>query len=110
MALVRYVPDPAFEDLIFLDPQMRVWLGDLADEVARSAETKAPVRTGRLAGDIRGSVEADGVRLVGRVTSEDWKTLLVEHGTRHTHARPFLWPAVYETLPGATFTHDGGRS
>lgn len=111
--MARFVPNPAFEPELMASPKMQAFAQALAELVANAAQAKAPIRLGIL----RESIEATTVRddgnlttaggWVGRVESTDWKTLLIEHGTRRMRARPFLMPALIESLPGATIR--GGR-
>lgn len=107
---VRFVPNPAFETELLASPSVQRFAGQLAELVAASARAKAPVRLGILRESIEGETvrndgfapEAPAGGWVGRVASADWKTLLIERGTRRMRARPFLIPAILETLPGVT--------
>lgn len=109
----RFVPNPAFETELMASPMMRGFAGKLAELVAVSARAKAPIRLGILREGIEDETYRDDGSLttaggwVGRVSSRDWKTMLIEHGTRRMRARPFLMPALIETLPDATIR--GGR-
>lgn len=110
---VRFVQNPAFEPELMASAKMRAFAQALAELVAGSAKLKAPKRLGILAGDIEATTVRDDGNLttaggwIGRVESRDWKTMLIEHGTRRMRARPFLMPALIESLPGATIR--GGR-
>lgn len=64
----------------------------LADDVERTAESLAPVDTGRL----RDSIRSEG----GRVYTDVEYAGFVEYGTSDTPAQPFMRPAA-DTVDGA---------
>lgn len=66
---------------------------------AEQARSKAPRRTGTLAGEIDYTVEAERNEIVGRVgvkKGDAFYGYFIERGTRRKAARPFLRPAVFD--------------
>lgn len=104
MGNVRYVPDPTFEAELLASPEMRTFMASLTDDVADEAERLAPRRLGHLAAGVEGDVELVAGVWVGRVWDDDFKAAWHEFGTRKMHAHPYLRPALYRILPGATIT------
>lgn len=109
MSSVVFRPNPAFETEFLSSPSIERFARVLAEAVAAAAEAKAPRRLGFLEAGIEANTWLDGERgqYVGVVFSTDWKTMLIEHGTRRMRARPFLMPALIETVPGARITGGG---
>lgn len=71
--------------------QLRKWAAD----VKASAMQRVPVKTGHL----RRSIYAKVGEWVAEVGADAAYAMAVEFGTRYMRARPFLFPAVQESLP-----------
>lgn len=65
-----------------------------AESIARDAQSRAPVASGRLRSAIH--VEREGLGEYAVIAGDDnaFYGHLVEYGTAHTPARPFLIPAL----------------
>lgn len=76
----------------------------IAEEIAEDMRSRVPVESGGLRESIRVEKTDDGTVIVrAGGTPETTRTtangviseaVLVEHGTIHTPARPFFWPAI----------------
>ena len=63
-------------------------------QVQKTAQQNAPVRTGALKKSIKTEIETDGLK--GRVYSDAPHAHLVEFGTVNAPAQPFMFPAWRE--------------
>jgi len=75
--------------------QVREQLFNWAADVKESARQRVPVKTGNLQWSIYSKVG----EWVAEVGAEASYAMFVELGTRYMRARPFLFPAVQESLP-----------
>lgn len=101
---VTFEMSPTFEAELLVSPWIRELLTEATEAVAASARALAPRLRGFLIEGIEGEVGVIDARIIGRVTSKDFKSHWHEFGTRKMHAHPFLLPALIRELPGATIT------
>lgn len=98
----RFKLDPTFERELMRSPEMRDLLEDAVGPAAERAADLAPddPRTGSpdLPSSIVGEVELTAHGYRGRVVAHDWKAAWHEEGATGVPARPFLRPAVEETI------------
>lgn len=92
--ILKAIPDEAAKAL-------REDMAAAGDAVLASAQARVPVRTGRLKAALNARQLARSfqvkVGVVGKRAARDaWYARLVEFGTRHSTAQPFLFPAWKE--------------
>jgi len=75
--------------------QVYRYLHSWASDVKALAKQLVPVRTGYLRSTIYATVQ----EWVAEIGAEAAYALLVELGTRHMRAQPYLYPAIQEYLP-----------
>ena len=78
-----------------LHPKVKAALTVSAEGIAARAQQRVPVATGRLRDAIHVEDDGDDVYVLGG-SEEVWYGHLVEFGTRHVPAQPFLVPAAEE--------------
>jgi HK97 gp10 family phage protein len=81
-----------------LTPRARLTAKAAAELIEHRAKDRVPVRTGRLRDAIHTEPIDDGTAVVAG-TTEVFYGHMVEHGTAHTSAHPFLIPALEESRP-----------
>jgi hypothetical protein len=94
----RFDLDPDFEDAVLRSAEFRDALEDLVAEAADVADLRAPYLTGTLASSVFGDVALTEDGWVGRVGATDFKAPWFEEGADGVPPRPFLRPAVEETI------------
>lgn len=79
---MKFIPNPACERLLAVEPEMLVAMHHKAEETAKIAKSIAPV----LSGDYRDGIQADSGfehgRATGRVNGMDFKSHWIEFGTQ----------------------------
>lgn len=91
-----FIPNPAVEALLAVNPLMGSAMEDIAEEIADKATSAAPRDTGALADSIEGGAVLEGGTWKARVVAEVDYAAYVEFGTSDTPAQPFLRPAADE--------------
>jgi HK97 gp10 family phage protein len=79
-----------------LRPRLDAALRDGAEKIAAAAKQRVPVQSGALRTAIHTETDADGVYVIAG-DNDAFYGHMVEFGTTHTPARPFLIPALEET-------------
>jgi len=101
-AAFRIKLDPAFERELLRSDFVRDRLDDAAKKAAAIAADRAPddpaTSTKDLRSSIRGETELGPDGWVGRVVAGDWKAAWYEIGATGVPARPYLRPAVEQTV------------
>lgn len=78
-----------------LPARVKVGLEAGADGIASAAKDRVTVASGKLRESIHTDIQPEGVYVVAG-DNDAWYGHLVEYGTSHTAARPFLIPALEE--------------
>jgi hypothetical protein len=94
----RFDLDPDFEDAVLRSAEFRDALEDLVAEAPAGADLRPPYLTGTLASSFLGDVPHTEDGWVGRVGATDFKAPWFEEGADGVPPRPFLRPAVEETI------------
>jgi HK97 gp10 family phage protein len=93
-----------------LDALVAAAVAETAEKVATDAKARVAVRNGDLKEAIHTEATDEGVLVVaGGRTSNDRDVFyghMVEHGTTHSGAEPFLVPALEQNLPVLTAALD----